>query len=178
MRGLALIKSGKLCYRVKLMRACWERDPKQRPAPTEIVEILAGKHDMVKPCLDIPMAAVQIEGSDALEMNIPDTNHHHNHVDGISHGFGLGPFVRSFSMSVPQKLKQQSKHLGYHGTMDNLHLRTLSTGSRDEHEEHTEEDPLRNHVEEPQKLETVRERLDSDYWSVTSNKDRGMNTYV
>ncbi|XP_014668691.1 PREDICTED: LOW QUALITY PROTEIN: dipeptidase 1-like [Priapulus caudatus] len=123
---------------VKLMRACWERDPKLRPAPTELVEVFAGNSEMVKPCLDIPMAAVEIEGTDSLELTLPDTNHHGDGVAGLGGGgiagvgFGIGPFVRSFSMSVPQRLKQSSRSAPYHGTMDNLHLRTLSTGSRDD----------------------------------------------
>jgi hypothetical protein len=43
----------------------------RRPAASEIVEFLANNPRIISPCLDIPLASVQMEGTDQLEISIP-----------------------------------------------------------------------------------------------------------
>ncbi|KAK8775171.1 hypothetical protein V5799_031484 [Amblyomma americanum] len=51
-----------------LLLRCWARIPSQRPTACEIVEILANDSKLISPCLDLPPASVQVEGTDSLEL--------------------------------------------------------------------------------------------------------------
>lgn len=54
--------------REALLLRCWARSPSQRPTACEIVEILANDSKLISPCLDLPPASVQVEGTDSLEL--------------------------------------------------------------------------------------------------------------
>ncbi|KAH8018674.1 hypothetical protein HPB51_010395 [Rhipicephalus microplus] len=51
-----------------LLLRCWARSPSLRPTACEIVEILANDTKLISPCLDLPPASVQVEGTDSLEL--------------------------------------------------------------------------------------------------------------
>lgn len=59
-------------FREGLLKSCWALEPQKRPQASEIVEFLANNPRIVSPCLDIPLASVQLEGTDQLEIQIPD----------------------------------------------------------------------------------------------------------
>ncbi|KAM7283533.1 atrial natriuretic peptide receptor 2-like [Ixodes scapularis] len=51
-----------------LLFRCWSRCAQQRPAACEIVEILANYNSIISPCLGLPLASVQVEGTDSLDL--------------------------------------------------------------------------------------------------------------
>ena len=51
-----------------LLRACFCPTPTKRPTASEIVELLLKHPRVVSPCIDVPLASVQIERTDSLEM--------------------------------------------------------------------------------------------------------------
>lgn len=55
-----------------LLKLCWNREPSQRPTALSIVEILASNPLLLAPCLDLPLASVEIEGTDSLELQMLD----------------------------------------------------------------------------------------------------------
>jgi len=61
-----------------LLRTCFSHTPTKRPTAAEIVELLLKHPRVVSPCIDVPLASVQIERTDSLEMmpkpkRAPDT---------------------------------------------------------------------------------------------------------
>ncbi|KAL9927501.1 uncharacterized protein ACN427_000908 isoform 2-T5 [Glossina fuscipes fuscipes] len=52
-----------------LIRACWNRNPKKRPAASEIVKYITNYPRLLTPCLDFPSACIEMAdaGSDQLE---------------------------------------------------------------------------------------------------------------
>lgn len=54
------------------MKSCWQVDSKVRPTAKEIVEFLANNPRLVFPCLDVPLASVQLEDTGQMEMHLPD----------------------------------------------------------------------------------------------------------
>lgn len=62
-----------------LLLRCWARSAQHRPTACEIVEILANDNSLISPCLDLPLASVQVEGPDSLELTaISDRNRLHS----------------------------------------------------------------------------------------------------
>ncbi|RZC34381.1 Pkinase Tyr, ANF receptor and/or Peripla BP 6 domain containing protein [Asbolus verrucosus] len=55
-----------------LLKSCWHQDPKMRTRASEIVEFLANNPRLIVPCLDVPLASVQLEDTNQLEINLPD----------------------------------------------------------------------------------------------------------
>merc|ERR1711971_1346209 len=53
-----------------LLTSCWNRSPTKRPTAAEIAELLYNNPRLVSPCIDVPLASVQVERSDSLEMLI------------------------------------------------------------------------------------------------------------
>lgn len=64
------IPKGCNCQVEELLKKCWSRDPQLRPPASTIVEVLANNPQMVSPCLDIPLASVEIEGTNSLELQM------------------------------------------------------------------------------------------------------------
>ncbi|CAL8112812.1 unnamed protein product [Orchesella dallaii] len=56
----------------QLLKGCWSIDAQKRPAAAVIVEFLANNPRIISPSLDMPLASVQLEGTDQLEIQIPD----------------------------------------------------------------------------------------------------------
>ncbi|KAJ8944828.1 hypothetical protein NQ314_009369 [Rhamnusium bicolor] len=52
-----------------LIKSCWNRDSKLRPQASEIVEFLANNPRLLAPCLDVPLASVQLEDNDQLDLS-------------------------------------------------------------------------------------------------------------
>jgi serine/threonine protein kinase len=51
-----------------LLRSCWSITPTKRPTAAEIAELLANNPRLISPCIDVPLASVQIERTDSLEL--------------------------------------------------------------------------------------------------------------
>merc|ERR1719158_678185 len=56
----------------QLLRSCWSPTPTKRPSASEILELLTNNPRLISPCIDVPLASVQIERTDSLEL-IPGT---------------------------------------------------------------------------------------------------------
>merc|ERR1719431_1646182 len=52
----------------ELLRACWSHSPAKRPTAVEIVELLNSNPRLVSPCIDVPLASVQIERADEADL--------------------------------------------------------------------------------------------------------------
>ena len=55
------------------MRACWSHTSSKRPTAGEIVELLNSNPRLVSPCIDVPLASVQIERADDIDLGIKHT---------------------------------------------------------------------------------------------------------
>lgn len=55
-----------------MLKSCWSRTATKRPTAAEIVELLYNNPRLVSPCIDVPLASVQMERTDSLEL-IPGT---------------------------------------------------------------------------------------------------------
>lgn len=53
-----------------LMNACWNPCYKKRPTATEVVEFIGNYPRLIVPCLDVPLASVQIPETDSDEMEL------------------------------------------------------------------------------------------------------------
>ncbi|XP_046676612.1 receptor-type guanylate cyclase gcy-4-like [Homalodisca vitripennis] len=51
-----------------LMRSCWNVDYKKRPKASEIVEFIANNPRLLQPCLEGPLASVQIDDSGSVDL--------------------------------------------------------------------------------------------------------------
>merc|ERR1711892_44984 len=69
----------------ELLRACWSHTPSKRPTAVEIVELLYNNPRLVSPCIDVPLASVQMERTDSLEL-IPSTKKSPVHTTIIGTG--------------------------------------------------------------------------------------------
>ena len=52
-----------LCFicRETLLKSCWNKTPTQRPTAAELVELLSNNPRLITPCIDVPLASVQVE---------------------------------------------------------------------------------------------------------------------
>ncbi|KAF4518035.1 hypothetical protein B566_EDAN009268 [Ephemera danica] len=55
-----------------LLKSCWLPEHKNRPNASEIVEFLANNPRLIAPCLDVPLASVQMEDTGQLELQLPE----------------------------------------------------------------------------------------------------------
>ena len=51
-----------------LLKSCWNMTATKRPTASEIVELLANNPRLISPCIDVPLASVQVERTDSLEL--------------------------------------------------------------------------------------------------------------
>ena len=77
------------CYvaRGSLLRTCWSPTPTKRPSASEIVELLYNNPRLISPCIDVPLASVQIERTDSLEL-IPKLSPSHATIVGSINNTG------------------------------------------------------------------------------------------
>lgn len=75
-------------FREGLIRSCWTVDHTKRPTAPEIVDFLATNIRVVCPCLDVPLASVQLENTSEMDFQLPES-------------------LRKFSMSLSWPLQQQ-----------------------------------------------------------------------
>lgn len=52
------------------MKSCWSIDHTKRPTAPEIVDFLATNQRVIAPCLDVPLASVQLEHTGQMEMQL------------------------------------------------------------------------------------------------------------
>ena len=57
-----------ILFRETLLRSCWQKTPTKRPTASEIVELLSNNPRLISPCIDVPLASVQVERTDSLEL--------------------------------------------------------------------------------------------------------------
>ncbi|XP_046736169.1 uncharacterized protein LOC124405374 [Diprion similis] len=55
-----------------LIRSCWKIDHKLRPNAPEIVDVLATNPRLLSPCLDVPLASVQLEHTGQVDIQLPE----------------------------------------------------------------------------------------------------------
>ncbi|KAK0157842.1 hypothetical protein PV328_011532 [Microctonus aethiopoides] len=72
-----------------LIRSCWAVESTKRPTAPEIVDFLATNQRVVSPCLDVPLASVQLENSGQLDIPLPEA-------------------IRKFSMSLSWPSQRRS----------------------------------------------------------------------
>ena len=46
--------------RETLLKSCWNKTPTQRPTAAELVELLSNNPRLITPCIDVPLASVQV----------------------------------------------------------------------------------------------------------------------
>ncbi|XP_076168527.1 uncharacterized protein LOC143147294 isoform X3 [Ptiloglossa arizonensis] len=57
-----------------MMYSCWCTDHTKRPTAPDIVDFLATNPRILSPCLDVPLASVQIEHTGQIEMQLTENN--------------------------------------------------------------------------------------------------------
>ena len=57
-----------------MLRTCWSHTPTKRPTAGEIVELFYNNPRLVSPSIDVPLASIQVERSDSLEL-LPRIKH-------------------------------------------------------------------------------------------------------
>lgn len=57
-----------------LIYSCWRKDRNKRPTAPEIVDFLATNPRIVSPCLDVPLASVQLEHTGQFDMQLTENN--------------------------------------------------------------------------------------------------------
>lgn len=53
-----------------LMKACWNQDYKKRPMASEVCEFISNYPRLLNPCLDVPLASVQMAESDSDQFEL------------------------------------------------------------------------------------------------------------
>ncbi|XP_021702675.1 uncharacterized protein LOC5572795 [Aedes aegypti] len=53
-----------------LMKACWNQDYKKRPSASEVSEFIANYPRLLSPCLDVPLASVQMAETDSDQFEL------------------------------------------------------------------------------------------------------------
>ena len=51
-----------------LLKSCWHMTATKRPTASEIAELLSNNPRLISPCIDVPLASVQVERTDSLEL--------------------------------------------------------------------------------------------------------------
>lgn len=115
-----------LLFRETLLRSCWHKAPTKRPSASEVVELLSNNPRLISPCIDVPLASVQVERTDSLEL-IPN-------MKGAVNSSGLTKSDGS-SFSRPMKLlyRRSSRDLcPSNGIVKDLSIITMgSSGNYD-----------------------------------------------
>ena len=62
------IPSGIKAQLETLLKSCWNMTATKRPTASEIVELLSNNPRLISPCIDVPLASVQVERTDSLEL--------------------------------------------------------------------------------------------------------------
>ena len=57
-----------LMCRASLLRSCWSPTPARRPTASTVLELLQSSPRLLTPSIDVPLASVQIERSDEIEL--------------------------------------------------------------------------------------------------------------
>ncbi|KAK7078148.1 hypothetical protein SK128_007038 [Halocaridina rubra] len=99
--GTITIPSGVKPQLERILKSCWSKDPYSRPTFNEMLENLTMSPRLITPCLGVPSAAVQMTGTESLEMVIapPETGYRRRSV----------PNVRNPSASVVTTYGNESK---------------------------------------------------------------------
>ncbi len=53
-----------------LLRSCWHKTPTKRPTASEVVELLSNNPRLISPCIDVPLASVQVQGEGILKESL------------------------------------------------------------------------------------------------------------
>ncbi|KAK9754400.1 Receptor family ligand binding region [Popillia japonica] len=80
------------------IKSCWNQESKKRPKATEIVEFLANNPQLISPCIEGPIAAVEMEGTDDLELHLPGEFRKQSSV--TSRHFPNGDITRSQTLHI------------------------------------------------------------------------------
>ncbi|KRT86135.1 protein kinase [Oryctes borbonicus] len=80
------------------LKSCWNQESKRRPKASEIVEFLANNPQLISPCIEGPIAAVEMEGTDDLEVHLPGEFRKQSSV--TSRHFPNGDITRSQTIQI------------------------------------------------------------------------------
>jgi hypothetical protein len=117
-------------FRGSLLKSCWSRTATKRPTAAEIVELLYNNPRLVSPCIDVPLASVQMERTDSLEL-IPSTKKSPVHTTIVASG--QKPQVseeisdkRNFAKNVKESHNKNSIYSPMHGSNTSHQLSEFS----------------------------------------------------
>ncbi|XP_029044486.2 receptor-type guanylate cyclase gcy-4-like [Osmia bicornis bicornis] len=66
------VPKGVKCQLENMIYSCWRVDHTKRPTAPEIVDFLATNPRIISPCLDVPLASVQMEHTGQLDMQLTE----------------------------------------------------------------------------------------------------------
>ena len=86
------------CYvaRGSLLRTCWSPTPTKRPSASEIVELLYNNPRLVSPCIDLPLASVQIERPEDSLASTTGVPGYYCHMSGT-----VSPVITTNDLALP-----------------------------------------------------------------------------
>lgn len=100
-----------------LMYSCWSVNQQDRPTAPEIVEFLATNPRILSPCLDVPIASVQLEHTGQMEMHLNDN------VRKFSLPWSQQQSVQSFDRTSSNSLSPPLLDIASHDDNQNVAFR-------------------------------------------------------
>merc|ERR1719376_913025 len=97
-----------------LLKSCWHMCATKRPTASEIVELLSNTPRLISPCIDVPLASVQVERTDSLEL-----------IPSVRKPSGSVSMTNRPVLSATYSTRQQQRQRNGNGTAVN----SLSNGS-------------------------------------------------
>jgi len=102
-----------------LLKSCWHMTATKRPTASEVVELLSNTPRLICPCIDIPLASVQVERTDSLEL-IPSVRKPSGSVSRTN---------KPVLNSTNKRLKDHSGSSGYQTQNSNHNASSESTNN-------------------------------------------------
>ena len=106
-------------FRETLLKSCWHMTATKRPTASEVVELLSNTPRLICPCIDIPLASVQVERTDSLEL-IPSVRKPSGSVSRTN---------KPVLNSTNKRLKDHSGSSGYQTQNSNHNASSESTNN-------------------------------------------------
>ena len=102
-----------------MLKSCWHMTATKRPTASEVVELLSNTPRLICPCIDIPLASVQVERTDSLEL-IPSVRKPSGSVSRTN---------KPVLNSTNKRLKDHSGSSGYQTQNSNHNASSESTNN-------------------------------------------------
>ena len=113
------------------MTACWGFHPDERPEPETIIHFITGIPNLITPLLDTPMAAVAMEGTDSLEINIHSGRRHTAISRSLTGSTSASAVLQHLSATNPESVKLLTQGLsdGLDATSISSHQSSVISGT-------------------------------------------------